>query len=233
MSHPSSSVSILPSLSASSSDFVPLTRAIISVYDKNGLLPLAQALSKAGVQLISTGGTSQLLASNQIPHSSIESLTNYPEILSGRVKTLHPAVHGGILSVRGLETHEQEMKTHEIKPIDLVVCNLYPFASAAAASLSSPDPFSLAIENIDIGGPTLIRASAKNHQFVCSLTQANQYQEFINEIQQNEKQFGKAGTTLKYRRQLAGAAFHHTALYEKSIDEFFQQQLNKQQTTSS
>jgi phosphoribosylaminoimidazolecarboxamide formyltransferase / IMP cyclohydrolase len=234
----SSSSSYLPSLSGSALDFVPLRRALLSVYDKRSLLPVAQALSDAGVEIISTGGTASFLSANGIPHQSIESLTHFPEILSGRVKSLHPLIHGGLLAVRGLEEHEKDIKQQNIKTIDLVISNLYPFQQAAAAASNSSagsSPFDLAVENIDIGGPTLIRSSAKNHRYVCVLTSPEQYQAFLKELDANRSASsdGSIGTGLSYRRRLASEAFHLTAEYEKAIANFFDQQLNDNGTQQS
>ncbi len=137
----------------------PVKRALISVSDKSGLIPFAQALARSGVKLISTGGTAKTLAEAGLAVEEVSAITQFPEMLDGRVKTLHPAVHGGILAQRGEKSHMDAIAKHGIAPIDLVVVNLYPFAATVAKGA----PFEECVENIDIGGPSLIRAAAKNH----------------------------------------------------------------------
>src|SRR5262249_45825394 len=147
-------------------------RALLSVSDKTGLLDLARALAGLGVELISTGGTRKSLADAGLAGRDVSEVTGSPEMLDGRVKTLHPRIHGGILAVRDNAMHQAAMQQHGIEPIDLVVCNLYPFAATVARPGSTPDQI---IENIDIGGPTLVRAAAKNFHDVAVLTAPEQY----------------------------------------------------------
>ena len=140
----------------------PIARALLSVSDKTGLVAFARALASMGVALVSTGGTARALAEAGLAVADVASVTGFPEMLDGRVKTLHPAIHGGILARRDLAPHMSALDAHRIAPIDLVVVNLYPFAATVARGA----PFDECIENIDIGGPSLIRAAAKNHDFV-------------------------------------------------------------------
>ncbi|MGA2087729.1 MAG: bifunctional phosphoribosylaminoimidazolecarboxamide formyltransferase/IMP cyclohydrolase, partial [Stellaceae bacterium] len=149
----------------------PVKRALISVSDKSGLIPFAQALARHGVTLISTGGTAKALAEAGLKVEEVAAVTQFPEMLDGRVKTLHPAVHGGILAKRGDKSHMDAIAKHGIHPIDLVVVNLYPFAATVAKGA----PFDACVENIDIGGPSLIRAAAKNHQDVAVVTDPADY----------------------------------------------------------
>ncbi len=196
------------------SDIVPITRALISVSDKTGLVPFAQALAARGVEILSTGGSAAALRAAGIPVTEVSDHTGFPEILDGRVKTLVPQIHGGILGRRDLPEHVAQMAAHNIAPIDLVVVNLYPFEKTVASGAG----FDECIENIDIGGPALIRAAAKNHAHVAVLTECAQYfaaQEAI------EKQ---GGSTLAQRRKLAGAAYARTAAYDAAIAHWFAQQ---------
>jgi phosphoribosylaminoimidazolecarboxamide formyltransferase / IMP cyclohydrolase len=186
----------------------PIERALISVFDKTGLLPLAQALAKRGVEILSTGGTARALSVAGIAVTDVATETHFPEMLDGRVKTLHPALHGGILARRDSATHRAALKEHGIRTIDLVVSNLYPFASTIARGASWDE----CIENIDIGGPSLIRGAAKNHDFVTVLTDPGDYDEFLAEL---AAQGG--ATTLALRRRLAGAAYARTAAYDAAI----------------
>ncbi len=187
---------------------VPIRRALLSVYDKTGLLELSRLLIKFGVEIISTGGTYKLLAENNIPVIKVSEVTRFPEILSGRVKTLHPYIHGGILAKRNAE-HLAELKQHHIGPIDLVVVNLYPFEKTVA----SPDvDLETALENIDIGGPTMIRAAAKNFTAVAVVTDPEQYPALMQDMEAND---GAVSTTL--RQRFAVEAFVRTAAYDQSI----------------
>jgi phosphoribosylaminoimidazolecarboxamide formyltransferase/IMP cyclohydrolase len=188
---------------------VPVRRALISVSDKSGLLDLARVLIDARVEIISTGGTAAALAKAGIPVTPIDALTGFPEIMDGRVKTLHPKVHGGLLAVRDNPEHDAAMKAHEIAPIDLVCVNLYPFEATVAKPGVSRDE---AIENIDIGGPSMIRSAAKNHRFVAVLTDPSQYAEFIAEFTSS-----KGVTTLALRERLAAAAYARTSAYDLAI----------------
>ncbi len=184
--------------------------ALLSVSNKTGLIPLAEALCKShGFQLLSSGGTATAIEDAGLPVTRVSDYTNAPEILGGRVKTLHPRIHGGILAKRGVRDHETDLQSQEIPLIDLVVVNLYPFQE----TIEKPNvTWENAIENIDIGGPTLVRAAAKNHAHVAVLTSPNQYEWFINALEN--------GVTLEMRRSLALAAFEHTASYDVSISKW-------------
>ncbi|WP_028764110.1 bifunctional phosphoribosylaminoimidazolecarboxamide formyltransferase/IMP cyclohydrolase [Shewanella colwelliana] len=189
----------------------PIRRALLSVSDKTGILEFAQALHAQGVELLSTGGTAALLADNGVPVIEVSDYTGHPEIMDGRVKTLHPKVHGGILARRGID--EIVMEQNAIKPIDLVAVNLYPFADTVAkAGCTLAD----AVENIDIGGPTMVRSTAKNHKDTTIIVNAADYGRVIAEMQANE-----GSTTLETRFDLAIAAFEHTAAYDGMIANYF------------
>ncbi|MEK6700861.1 MAG: bifunctional phosphoribosylaminoimidazolecarboxamide formyltransferase/IMP cyclohydrolase [Planctomycetota bacterium] len=188
---------------------VPIRRALISVSDKRGLIELAQALASHGVEIISTGGTAAAIAKAGIPVTPIDAVTGFPEIMDGRVKTLHPKVHGGLLGVRDNPEHIAAMEKHGIKPIDLVCVNLYPFEATIARPGVSREE---AIENIDIGGPSMIRSAAKNHHFVTVVTDAAQYAEVMGELALH-----KGATTLGLRERLAGAAYARTSAYDGAI----------------
>lgn len=190
-------------------DLVPLRRALLSVSDKAGLIDLAKALHARGVTLISTGGTAKAIADAGIPVTPIDAVTGFPEMLDGRVKTLHPMVHGGLLGRRDLATHTDAMREHGIEPIDLVCVNLYPFeATVAKPGVTEAE----AIEQIDIGGPSMIRSGAKNHTAVAVVTDPAQYADLIADLEAND---GK--TTLALRRRLAVDAFRRTAAYDATI----------------
>jgi phosphoribosylaminoimidazolecarboxamide formyltransferase / IMP cyclohydrolase len=185
-------------------------KAIISVYDKTGVGDLAKRLVELGFEIYSTGGTKKVLAEAGLPVKSISELTGFPEILEGRVKTLHPSVHGGILARRDLPEQMAQLEEHQIAPIDLVVVNLYPFVQA----VSRPDVLlSDALENIDIGGPTMIRASAKNFPSVVVLVDPADYDEALDG-------FAKGEVPQDVRRKLAAKAFQHTATYDTHISRF-------------
>lgn len=190
-----------------------IERALLSVSDKNGLVALAQALTAAGVELISTGGTAKTLRENGLQVIDLSAHTGFPEMLDGRVKTLHPKVHGGLLYVRGNPAHEAAVNEHGIKPIDLVVVNLYPFEQTVA----KPDvSWSDAIENIDIGGPSMLRSAAKNHDSVTVVVDPGDYTEVAAQI----KTYGN--TTPEFRRKLAAKVFARTAAYDAAIAAYFQ-----------
>jgi phosphoribosylaminoimidazolecarboxamide formyltransferase/IMP cyclohydrolase len=190
-----------------------IRRALLSVSDKTGLVELARALAGFGVELISTGGTRKVLADAGLPVRDISEVTGFPEILDGRVKTLHPRVHGGILAVRDNPHHEATLQAQGIVPIDLVVCNLYPFQATVARAGSSHEDI---IENIDIGGPSMLRSAAKNYRDVAVLSDPAQYAAAVEEL-------GKHGgaLTLATRQRLAAAAFAHTAAYDRGISAYF------------
>ncbi len=156
-----------------------MTRALISVSDKKGVVEFSRALSELGVELISTGGTASLLRENKIPVKDVSDITGFPEMMDGRLKTLHPKIHGGILALRDNPDHLAKMKEHGIAPIDLVVVNLYPFEATVARGAS----FEEIIENIDIGGPSMVRAAAKNHQHVGVVVDPEDYQPIVAELQ--------------------------------------------------
>jgi phosphoribosylaminoimidazolecarboxamide formyltransferase/IMP cyclohydrolase len=189
----------------------PIRRALISVSDKTGLIPFAQALAAHGAELLSTGGSARALREAGIPVTEVSDHTGFPEILDGRVKTLVPQIHGGILGRRDLPAHVAQMAEHKIAPIDLVAVNLYPFEATVAAGAGYDD----CVENIDIGGPALIRAAAKNHDFVAVLTAPAHYDAVLAELA------AQGGTTLALRRQLAGEAYARTAAYDAAIGAWF------------
>jgi phosphoribosylaminoimidazolecarboxamide formyltransferase/IMP cyclohydrolase len=192
-------------------DIVPIRRALISVSDKAGLVPFAQALAAHGVEILSTGGSARALREAGVPVKEVSEHTGFPEILDGRVKTLVPQIHGGILGRRDLPEHVAQMRQHAIAPIDLVAVNLYPFEATVAKGAAYDE----CVENIDIGGPALIRAAAKNHDFVAVLTEPEQYQAVLDELA------GGGGTSLALRRRLAGAAYARTAAYDAAIAAWF------------
>ena len=188
---------------------VRLARALLSVSDKSGLIELARALHRHGVELISTGGTARAIADAGLPVTSIDSVTGFPEMLDGRVKTLHPNVHGGLLGRRDLPSHTEAMKEHGIEPIDLVCVNLYPFeATVAKPGVTEAE----AIEQIDIGGPSMIRSGAKNHASVTVVTEPAQYAELIDVLDAND-----GATPFVLRRRFAIDAFWRTAAYDAAI----------------
>ena len=185
-----------------------IQRALLSVFDKNGLVPFAQTLVAAGVELISTGGTARALRQAGLPVQELSDFTGFPEMLDGRVKTLHPKVHGGLLYLRGNAEHEAAVDAHGIRPIDLVVVNLYPFEQTIARPGVSLEE---AIENIDIGGPAMLRSAAKNHAFVTVVTDPADYAEVAAEIRTK----GETSSTL--RRRLAAKVYARTAAYDAAI----------------
>lgn len=189
----------------------PIRRALLSVSDKTGIVEFARALQARGVELLSTGGTARLLADAGLPVTEVSDYTGFPEMMDGRVKTLHPKVHGGILGRRGID--DGIMSQHGISPIDLVAVNLYPFA----ATVANPDcALTDAIENIDIGGPTMVRSAAKNHKDVTIVVNARDYDRVINEMDANANSLSYAT-----RFDLAIAAFEHTAAYDGMIANYF------------
>jgi phosphoribosylaminoimidazolecarboxamide formyltransferase/IMP cyclohydrolase len=195
-------------------DIVPIRRALISVSDKAGLVAFAQALVAGGVQILSTGGSARTLREAGVPVTEVSEHSGFPEILDGRVKTLVPQIHGGILGRRDVPEHVAQMAQHGIAPIDLVAVNLYPFEATVAHGAADDE----CIENIDIGGPALIRAAAKNHDFVAVLTEPDQYDAVLDEIAQH------GGTTRTLRRRLAGEAYARTASYDAAIAAWFAEQ---------
>jgi len=199
-------------------DIVPIRRALISVSDKAGLVPFATALAARGIEILSTGGSARTLREAGVAAKDVSEYSGFPEILGGRVKTLVPQIHGGILGRRDLPEHVAQMQAHGIAPIDLVAVNLYPFEATVARGA----PFDDCVENIDIGGPALIRAAAKNHDFVTVLTEASQYDAMLAELE------ARGGTTLALRRRLAGEAYARTAAYDAAIAAWFAGQSGEQ-----
>ncbi|MBE4390549.1 bifunctional phosphoribosylaminoimidazolecarboxamide formyltransferase/IMP cyclohydrolase [Vibrio parahaemolyticus] len=189
----------------------PIRRALISVSDKTGIVEFSQALAERGVDILSTGGTARLLAEQGIAVTEVSDYTGFPEMMDGRVKTLHPKVHGGVLGRRGQD--DDVMAKHDINPIDMVVVNLYPFAETVAKEGCT---LADAVENIDIGGPTMVRSAAKNHKDVTIVVNASDYDRVIAEMDANDKSL-----TLETRFDLAIAAFEHTAAYDGMIANYF------------
>ena len=197
-------------------DLIPLKRALISVSDKTGLVAFATALAARGVELVSTGGTKSMLAERGLAVRDVTELTGFSEIMDGRVKTLHPGVHGGLLGVRDHPDHAAAMVAHGILPIDLLIVNLYPFEQVR---FSGADAASI-IENIDIGGPAMVRAAAKNHAYVSVVTDPEDYQSVLDALDAN------AGSTdLAFRKTLAAKAFARTAAYDAAVSGWFAQTL--------
>ena len=188
--------------------------ALLSVSNKEGIIPLADALVEQGYQLLSSGGTAKALMEEGVPVTKVSDYTGSPEILSGRVKTLHPKIHGGILAKRGDPLHDIDLKSNSIGLIDVVVVNLYPFKETVAKPGVTWDK---AIENIDIGGPTMVRSAAKNHAHVSILTNPNQYNRFIKALKETKLS--------ELRPQLALEAFKHTAEYDSAISKWIDSQL--------
>jgi phosphoribosylaminoimidazolecarboxamide formyltransferase/IMP cyclohydrolase len=192
-------------------DLVPIRRALISLSDKSGLEELAAGLARHGVEIVSTGGTAAKLRESGANVRDISDLTGFPEMMDGRVKTLHPKVHGGLLGVRDNPEHAAAMDEHEIAPIDLVVVNLYPFLNTV---MSGADRDTI-IENIDIGGPSMVRSAAKNHAHVAIVTDPADYATLLGQLEAN------GGTTLQFRKKLAAKAYALTAAYDSAISQWF------------
>jgi phosphoribosylaminoimidazolecarboxamide formyltransferase/IMP cyclohydrolase len=195
-----------------------VARALLSVSDKAGLVDFARALDALGVELVSTGGTRKALADAGLPVKDVADLTGYPEMMDGRVKTLHPAVHGGLLAIRENPEHEAAMLAHAIPAIDLLVVNLYPFEATVAKGAAYDD----CIENIDIGGPAMIRAAAKNHGDVAVVVDVEDYQRVLHALQGNN-----GATTIGLRRALAQKAYARTAAYDAAISNWFAAELGE------
>jgi len=187
-------------------DQIPIRRALVSVFDKAGLDELVRALHDAGVALVSTGGSAALIEGLGLPVTKVEDLTGFPECLDGRVKTLHPRVHAGILADRRLDSHVQQLADLEVEPFDLVVCNLYPFVKTVASG-ATPDE---CVEQIDIGGPSMVRAAAKNHPSVAIVTSPSRYADVLAAL-------ASGGFTYEQRKGLAAEAFAHTATYDVAV----------------
>ena len=189
-----------------------VTRALLSVSDKTGLIEFARALAAQGVELVSTGGTAKAISTAGLNVKDVSELTGFPEMMDGRVKTLHPKVHGGLLAIRDNAEHTSALTAHGIAPIDLLVVNLYPFE----ATVEKGADFAECIENIDIGGPAMIRAAAKNHDDVAVVIEATDYQAVLDELAANQ-----GSTTLRLRRRLAAKAYARTAAYDAAISNWF------------
>lgn len=198
-----------------------IARALLSVSDKTGIVEFARALSAAGIELVSTGGTAKAIKDAGLAVRDISDLTGFPEMMDGRVKTLHPNVHGGLLYVRGNADHESARDTHSIAPIDLVVVNLYPFEATVAKGADH----ATAIENIDIGGPAMIRSAAKNHASVTVIVDPADYAPVLEELS------SRGGTSLATRSRLAAKAYARTAAYDAAISNWFADELKEQAAT--
>jgi len=192
----------------------PIQRALISVSDKTGILEFAKELHNSGIEILSTGGTAELLRKDGVPVIQVSDYTGFPEMMDGRIKTLHPRVHGGILARRDVPEHLQAMEEHGIRPIDLVVINLYPFEQTVAKKGSTLEE---AIENIDIGGPAMVRSSAKNYKDVTIIVDPENYGKVLKEIK-------KGSVSLETRKRLSRDAFAHTARYDSLIADFLSNQ---------
>ncbi|MGH1866782.1 bifunctional phosphoribosylaminoimidazolecarboxamide formyltransferase/IMP cyclohydrolase [Enterococcus durans] len=188
-----------------------MTRALISVSDKKGVIAFAEGLIENGIEIISTGGTKKVLDEAGIPTISIEEVTDFPEMMDGRVKTLHPKIHGGLLGRRDLASHMEAMAASQITPIDFVCVNLYPFKETIMKSGVTEEE---AIENIDIGGPSMLRSAAKNHQFVTAVVDPADYHVVLSELKE------QGGTSLATRKKLAAKVFRHTAAYDALIAQY-------------
>jgi len=198
-------------------DMVQISRALISVSDKTGLIDFVRELARHGVEIVSTGGTRKSIADAGLPVTDISDVTGFPEIMDGRVKTLHPMVHGGLLAVRGDAEHQKAMHDHGIRPFDLVVVNLYPFEEVRR----SGDDYASIVENIDIGGPAMVRASAKNHAYVSIVTDPSDYALVLEAMDENA-----GALSYLFRQKLAAKAFARTAAYDAAISGWFAEALS-------
>ncbi|MBH87757.1 MAG: bifunctional phosphoribosylaminoimidazolecarboxamide formyltransferase/inosine monophosphate cyclohydrolase [Pelagibacterales bacterium] len=199
------------------SNIIKIEKALISLSDKSNIEVLIKIIKKYNIEVLSTGGTANLLREQKLNVKDVSDYTNFPEMLDGRVKTLHPKIHGGLLGRTNISKHKQEMKQHSIEPINLVIVNLYPFSEAVKNNLS----FEECIENIDIGGPSMIRSAAKNHENVCVVTNPEDYIELENILENNS-----GGTSLEDRKIFAAKAFSKTAFYDSLISQWFNEKLN-------
>ena len=199
-------------------DVVLITRALISVSDKSGIVDLCTYLRSKKVELLSTGGTAKKLREDGLPCIDVSNYTGSPECLDGRVKTLHPKVHGGLLSVRGNPQHEKDMEENGIGKIDMTILNLYPFKATVAKGAA----FEQCIENVDIGGPSMLRSTAKNHAFTAIVTSPDQYDEVRACIEE------RGGTTPTLRKRLAAQAFSLSAAYDSAIASWFTKELGEE-----
>jgi phosphoribosylaminoimidazolecarboxamide formyltransferase/IMP cyclohydrolase len=189
----------------------PVRRALLSVSDKTGIVEFARELKERGIEILSTGGTAALLTNHGITVKEVAAHTGFPEIMDGRVKTLHPKIHGGLLGRRGLD--EAVMLEHAIDPIDLLAVNLYPFAATVSRADCTYDD---AVDNIDIGGPAMVRAAAKNHAFVTVVVDPSDYRALLDELAAN-----LGATNIAMRQKLAAKAFAHTAQYDAMVSAYF------------
>lgn len=212
----------VPAKNIPAPDLVPVRRALLSVFDKTGLIDFAKALAAAGVELVSTGGTAKEIAGAGLGVRDVSELTGFPEIMDGRVKTLHPSVHGALLGVRDDPEHAKAMHDHHIQPIDLVVSNLYPFEEVRRSGAG----YASIVENIDIGGPAMIRASAKNHAYVAIVTDPEDYAAVLNALEMN-----LGSLSLDFRKKLAAKAFARTATYDAAISGWFAEALEIEHPT--
>ncbi|HVL21855.1 MAG TPA: bifunctional phosphoribosylaminoimidazolecarboxamide formyltransferase/IMP cyclohydrolase, partial [Amaricoccus sp.] len=191
-----------------SPDLVPVRRALLSVSDKAGLVDLARALAARGVEIVSTGGTARTLREADLPVRDVSALTEFPEMLDGRVKTLHPMVHAGLLAIRDEPAHAAALDQYGIETIDLLVVNLYPFEATVAAGAD----YATCVENIDIGGPAMLRAAAKNHAYVATVTDVEDYATLIEELDAH-----KGATSLAFRQRQALTTYGRTAAYDAAV----------------
>ncbi|WP_421927737.1 bifunctional phosphoribosylaminoimidazolecarboxamide formyltransferase/IMP cyclohydrolase [Neoaquamicrobium sediminum] len=198
-------------------DLVKARRALLSVSDKTGLVDLARTLAEAGIELVSTGGTAKAIAEAGIAVKDVSDITGFPEIMDGRVKTLHPSVHGGLLAIRDDPEHAAAMREHGIGPIDIAVINLYPFEEVRAAG----GDYASVVENIDIGGPAMVRASAKNHAYVAIVTDPADYARLTETLTAND-----GATPYRFRQELAAKAYARTAAYDAAISGWFAEALD-------
>ncbi|MCA9278777.1 MAG: bifunctional phosphoribosylaminoimidazolecarboxamide formyltransferase/IMP cyclohydrolase [Phycisphaeraceae bacterium] len=210
---------------SASTNLVKVKRALLSVSDKAGLVDFARELISMGVELISTGGTAKTIADAGLKVTSVDDVTGFPEMMDGRVKTLHPKIHGGLLAVRDDASHAQAMKDHDIEAIDLVCINLYPFEQTIAKPNVAWDD---AIEQIDIGGPSMVRSAAKNHRYVAIVTEPAQYETVLDSLKQHH-----GSTTHELRRKLALAAFERTASYDAAISRWMGSQVRGTETDAA
>ena len=199
-------------------DLLPIKRALISVSDKTDLKSLVGSLVGYGIEIISTGGTASAIRQAGVKVKDVSDLTGFPELLDGRVKTLHPRVHGALLGSIDSDSHRTEMEEYNIQPIDLLIVNLYPFAKTVASGSS----YDACIENIDIGGPAMLRAAAKNYKFVSVVTEIEDYQSLLTELEKNEGQ-----TSYNFRQNLALAAYSRTASYDSAVANWFRNRATK------
>src|SRR4051794_19055693 len=201
----------------------PIRRALLSVFDKTGLAEFARALAACDVTLISTGGTAKALRDAGLAVTDVSEITRFPEMLDGRVKTLHPMIHGGLLGMRDNAEHVKAMRAHGVEGIDLLVSNLYPFEATVARNAGYEET----IENIDIGGPAMIRAAAKNHEYVTVVVDPEDYSSVLNELEQHD-----GATTLALRRTLAQRAYARTATYDAAVSNWFAGELARDGETA-